>query len=325
MSRRMGLFKMVDLGRSSPLQILQALQALIAAHFSSSESGRTSDTSHGGNENVRVVFSNSPPKGKGMVERFIATGRRPAGLLCCVKPKHARAPATRTPSQLTQNGMLKPPILALRTEAEAMHILKATSRDPVAVHLCMLSGGANTLRVALRQRAPVEARQAIATLFGAIRPVKHIFVFDEDIDIRDEGQVAWAMGTRFQADEDIVVLQGMMGMTMDPSLKGRRTGAKAGFDCTMPFGRADDIPLDPLRRPGLCRPGTVPVSRGRAGRRTDVLRRHCRRDRQRRWTRSRHGARPAAAGRPPGPRPRRPLSPWFISAWRHRHPRVSLP
>ena len=134
-------------------------------------------------------------------------------------------------------------ISALRTEAEAMRILKATGRDPVAVHLCMLSGGANTLRVALRQRAPGEARQAIATLFGAIRPVKHIFVYDEDIDIRDEGQVAWAMGTRFQADEDIVVLQGMMGMTMDPSLKGRRTGAKAGFDCTKPFGRAGEIPL----------------------------------------------------------------------------------
>ncbi|HEV2300418.1 MAG TPA: hypothetical protein VGR91_02500, partial [Stellaceae bacterium] len=99
------------------------------------------------------------------------------------------------------------------------------------------------LRIALRQRTPGEARFAIASLFGAIRVVKHIFVFDEDIDIRDEGQVAWAMGTRFQADEDIVVLQGMMGMTMDPSLKGRRTGAKAGFDCTKPFGRAGEIPL----------------------------------------------------------------------------------
>jgi 3-polyprenyl-4-hydroxybenzoate decarboxylase len=64
-----------------------------------------------------------------------------------------------------------------------------------------------------------------------------------DIDIRDEGQVEWAMGTRFQADRDLMVLQGMMGMTMDPSLEGRRTGAKAGFDCTKPFGRAGEIPL----------------------------------------------------------------------------------
>jgi 2,5-furandicarboxylate decarboxylase 1 len=134
-------------------------------------------------------------------------------------------------------------ISALRTEAEALRILKASGRDPVAAHLCMRSGGNNNLRVALRQRAPGEARQAIATLFGALRPVKHIFVFDDDIDIRDEGQVAWALGTRFQGDQDLLVLEGMLGMTMDPSLAGRRTGAKTGFDCTKPLGRGGDIPL----------------------------------------------------------------------------------
>jgi hypothetical protein len=32
-------------------------------------------------------------------------------------------------------------------------------------------------------------------------------------------------------------------MTMDPSLNGRRTGAKSGFDCTKPFGREGQIPL----------------------------------------------------------------------------------
>jgi hypothetical protein len=30
---------------------------------------------------------------------------------------------------------------------------------------------------------------------------------------------------------------------MDPSLQGRRTGAKSGFDCTRPFGRDGEIPL----------------------------------------------------------------------------------
>ena len=40
-----------------------------------------------------------------------------------------------------------------------------------------------------------------------------------------------------------VLLTGMMGMTMDPSLQGRRTGAKAGFDCTKPFGREGEVPL----------------------------------------------------------------------------------
>lgn len=134
-------------------------------------------------------------------------------------------------------------ISAVRAEAEAMRILKSCTREPIAVSLREMSGGSNTLRVSIRQRVYGEARNAIAALLGGIRVLKHVYVFDEDIDIHDDRQVEWAMGTRFQADEDLVVLHGMMGMTMDPSLQGRRTGAKAGFDCTRPFGHDGEIPL----------------------------------------------------------------------------------
>ena len=121
-------------------------------------------------------------------------------------------------------------ISAMRAEAEAMRILKGCVREPVAVYLREMSGGSNTLRVSIRQRVYGEARNAIAALLGGIRVLKHVYVFDEDIDIHDDRQVEWAMGTRFQADQDLMVLHGIMGMTMDPSLQGRRTGAKAGFD-----------------------------------------------------------------------------------------------
>jgi len=134
-------------------------------------------------------------------------------------------------------------ISAMRTEAEAFRILKNCVREPVAVYLRSISGGSNTLRVAMKQRVFGEARSAIAALFGGIMRLKHVFVFDEDIDIHDDRQVEWALGTRFQADQGLVVLQGMLGMTMDPSLNGRRTGAKSGFDCTKPFGRDGQIPL----------------------------------------------------------------------------------
>jgi 2,5-furandicarboxylate decarboxylase 1 len=134
-------------------------------------------------------------------------------------------------------------ITAIRTEAEAMRILKTCVREPRAVYLREVSGGANTLRVSIRQHAFGEARAAIAALFGSITRLKHIYMFDEDIDIHDDRQVEWALGTRFQADQDLVVLQGILGMTMDPSLNGRRTGAKSGFDCTKPFGRDGQIPL----------------------------------------------------------------------------------
>ncbi len=134
-------------------------------------------------------------------------------------------------------------ISALRYEAEAMKILRSTVRHPVSAYLRETGGGANAMRISIRQSFFGEARNAIAALFGAIRTLKHIWVFDDDIDIRDENQVEWAFGTRFQADQDIVMLNGIMGMTMDPSLQGRRTGAKAGFDCTKPFGRDGELPL----------------------------------------------------------------------------------
>jgi UbiD family decarboxylase len=134
-------------------------------------------------------------------------------------------------------------ISAVRTEAEAMRLLRTTGRDPVAAYSRHTSGGSNTLRVSIRQRTFGEARLAIAALFGGISRLKHVFVFDEDIDIRDDKQVEWALGTRFQADQDLMILQGIPGMSMDPSLQGRRTGAKSGFDCTRPFGRDGEIPL----------------------------------------------------------------------------------
>ena len=132
---------------------------------------------------------------------------------------------------------------ALRIEAEAMKILKGAVRDPHDAYLRPTSGGSGTIRVSLKPSFHGEARVAIAALFGNIRQLKHIFVYDQDIDIHDDKQVEWAMGTRFQADRDIVLLTGIMGRPMDPSLEGRRLGARAGFDCTKPHGREGEIIL----------------------------------------------------------------------------------
>ena len=124
-----------------------------------------------------------------------------------------------------------------------MQILRKVVKEPVAVSSRSFAGGSSGLRVAIRQSREGEARDAIKALFEGIHRIKHVYIFDEDIDIEDDRQVEWAMGTRFQAHRDLVVLTGMRGMTMDPSLRGEKTGAKAGFDCTMPVGRKGEIPM----------------------------------------------------------------------------------
>ena len=65
-------------------------------------------------------------------------------------------------------------IMAMCMEAAAMRILKNCVREPIAVHLRAISGGANTLRVSIKQRVFGEARSAIAALFCGIMPLKHI-------------------------------------------------------------------------------------------------------------------------------------------------------
>jgi UbiD family decarboxylase len=126
---------------------------------------------------------------------------------------------------------------ALRTEVMVWRALETAVREPVAVHATASSGGMFNVRVALRQRVPGEARNAIAACFGALVNVKNVFVVDPNIDIFCDEQMDWALATRFQPDRDLVVLAGTRTLPLDPSLPaGARTGAKAGFDLTWPFG-----------------------------------------------------------------------------------------
>jgi 3-polyprenyl-4-hydroxybenzoate decarboxylase len=141
---------------------------------------------------------------------------------------------------------------AVRTEAAVWAALSTAVREPVAVHAPPSSGGVAHVRIALRQRAPGDARNAIAAAFGSLAEVKHVFVVDPDVDVFSDSEVEWALATRFQADRDLVVAGGMRAVPLDPSLRGARTGAKAGFDLTLPpdqaAGIARAVPEPPLLR-----------------------------------------------------------------------------
>jgi UbiD family decarboxylase len=140
----------------------------------------------------------------------------------------------------------------VRTEVMVWRALETAVREPVAVYATTSSGGMFTLRVAIRQRVPGEARNAIAACFGAITNIKHVFVVDPDIDIFSDAEMDWAFATRFQADRDLVTMSNMRAVPIDPSLMGARTGAKAGFDLTWPIGataRLDlQVPAPPTYR-----------------------------------------------------------------------------
>lgn len=144
---------------------------------------------------------------------------------------------------------------ATRAEVTVWRALQTAIREPLDVNVLTASGGSLHVRVAIRQRVPGEARNAIAAVFGSVANAKHVWVVDPDIDIRADGQMDWAMATRFQADRDLVVQSGFRAVPLDPSLQGQRTGAKAGFDCTLPFAQALAGP------PSIPAPPTYPGAR----------------------------------------------------------------
>jgi 2,5-furandicarboxylate decarboxylase 1 len=125
---------------------------------------------------------------------------------------------------------------AVRTEVMLWKALEIAVREPVAVYATTSSGGNFNVRVALRQRVPGEARNAITACMSALVNVKNVFVVDPDIDVTSDEQIDWALATRFQPDRDLVIVSGMRTLPLDPSITAGRTGSKAGFDLTWPFG-----------------------------------------------------------------------------------------
>lgn len=126
-------------------------------------------------------------------------------------------------------------LAALRTEVTVWRALETAVREVKAVYAGPATGGMFNVRIALQQRVPGEARNAIAAVFASLANVKHVFVVDPDIDIFSDEQMDWALATRFQADRDLVVQSGLRAMPLDPSLDGARHTAKAGFDLTLPL------------------------------------------------------------------------------------------
>jgi 2,5-furandicarboxylate decarboxylase 1 len=127
-------------------------------------------------------------------------------------------------------------LATLRTEVLIWRALETAIREPVAVYAPAATGGTMNVRIAMRQRVPGEARNAIMAAFGSQANVKNVFVVDPDIDVFSDEQMEWALATRFQPNRDLVVERGFRTLPLDPSLGSATTGAKAGYDLTLPFG-----------------------------------------------------------------------------------------
>ncbi len=146
-------------------------------------------------------------------------------------------------------------LTTLRTEVLVWRALEIAVREPVAVYAPPATGGVYNVRVAIRQRNAGEARNAISAVFACMANVKNVFVVDPDIDVFSDEQMEWALATRMRPESDIHVETGFRVSPLDPTLPpGARTGSKAGFDLTLPFGTANSLELSLPDAPAFAGP-----------------------------------------------------------------------
>ncbi|MFX1578271.1 MAG: UbiD family decarboxylase [Promethearchaeota archaeon] len=96
-------------------------------------------------------------------------------------------------------------------------------------------GGSSWLHVAvkIRKKNHDDGIQALEAAFAGHKSAKHIWVYDDDIDIYSDEEREWAMATRFQADVDLLIKDPEPGSSLDPSAEpGTKMTTKCGFDCT---------------------------------------------------------------------------------------------
>jgi 2,5-furandicarboxylate decarboxylase 1 len=112
---------------------------------------------------------------------------------------------------------------------------KVKERGIDVLDVYITPGGASWLHVAvkIRKKNEDDGLQTLEAAFAGHKSAKHIWVYDDDIDIYSDEEREWAMATRFQADVDLLIKDKEKGSSLDPSAEPETNlTTKCGFDCT---------------------------------------------------------------------------------------------
>jgi len=81
-----------------------------------------------------------------------------------------------------------------------------------------------------------DPKNVLMAIFAAHPSLKHAVVVDSDIDPYNMREVEWAIATRFEGDEDLLIVPHSRVSSLDPaSDQERELGCKVGIDATRPL------------------------------------------------------------------------------------------
>jgi 2,5-furandicarboxylate decarboxylase 1 len=123
-------------------------------------------------------------------------------------------------------------------EAEILKTLR--DRGFAIKGLCMSQSSNRThVTLSLEKSHDAEPRRLLHFLLSAVPYIKHAVVVDDDVDVHDPQDIEWALSTRFQADQDLVIVADLPARSIDPSKKEGNLTTKAGLDATVPISQRE--------------------------------------------------------------------------------------
>jgi len=133
--------------------------------------------------------------------------------------------------------------------------VKAVLPNIVDVYMDPSAGVGFTIHLSIRKGRVGEPKLAMMRAYTALQGFcKHVFVYDDDVDISDPHERAWALAHRFVPDRDLLIIPNVLGMNLEPMAQGvagsnSKLGVYDGYlelplnvrsfmgvDCTVPLG-----------------------------------------------------------------------------------------
>jgi 2,5-furandicarboxylate decarboxylase 1 len=105
---------------------------------------------------------------------------------------------------------------------------------PTVKNVVLTEGGCCWLHAAIsiQKQTPGDGKNVIMAALAAHPSLKHCVVVDEDIDIFKSNDIEYAIATRVKGDEDILIVPGARGSSLDPRATPDGTTTKVGVDAT---------------------------------------------------------------------------------------------
>ena len=128
-------------------------------------------------------------------------------------------------------------LMGITQEPRILNIVR--NAVPSVQDVFLTPGGAGWLHavVSIRKRHEGEGKNAGIAALAAHPSLKRVVVVDDDIDLRDQESVEWALATRLKPDEGITFVKGARVSSLDSSNAGTGVGTKWIVDATIPLNR----------------------------------------------------------------------------------------